>query len=236
MERLAAKSFANEFRRVSVRAARAFEQDGKVGVAVALSDHADALEKIMTLTMRRALMTFGSRVESDAKSHRILLEVKDGRSEFSRRAEQYILHNAAGKVRRVAETTQRQIARIIAAGEEEGLAATAIAKSLRTKYPRLLGALRSVVIARTEVHAAANAASHEAIEAYDLEKQVKKQWVSAEDDRTRDTHLEADGQVVEYDELFIVGGAELEFPGDPAGPPEEIINCRCIPIYITPEP
>jgi hypothetical protein len=32
---------------------------------------------------------------------------------------------------------------------------------------------------------------------------------------------------IPVDEPFIVGGAELMYPGDPAGPPEETINCRC---------
>jgi hypothetical protein len=29
------------------------------------------------------------------------------------------------------------------------------------------------------------------------------------------------------DQPFIVGGEALQFPGDPAGSPEMVINCRC---------
>ena len=29
------------------------------------------------------------------------------------------------------------------------------------------------------------------------------------------------------DEAFDVGGAQLQFPGDPDGPAEEVCNCRC---------
>lgn len=50
---------------------------------------------------------------------------------------------------------------------------------------------------------------------------------STEDHRTRTTHRAADGQRVALASPFIVGGAELMFPGDPSGPPQETIQCRC---------
>lgn len=55
----------------------------------------------------------------------------------------------------------------------------------------------------------------------------RQRWVSRRDGRVRPTHVEADGQTVAAGELFIVGGYGMRFPGDPAGPPGERINCRC---------
>lgn len=63
----------------------------------------------------------------------------------------------------------------------------------------------------------------------------KKQWLSAHDQRTRDSHRVADGQVVAVDDSFIVGTAALDFPGDPTGPAEEVINCRCTMLFPMPE-
>jgi hypothetical protein len=37
------------------------------------------------------------------------------------------------------------------------------------------------------------------------------------------------------DEKFKVGDAELMFPGDPEGPADEVINCRCAVGYIVDE-
>jgi hypothetical protein len=37
------------------------------------------------------------------------------------------------------------------------------------------------------------------------------------------------------DEPFTVGGASLMYPGDPAGPAEEVINCRCCVGFIVDE-
>lgn len=56
----------------------------------------------------------------------------------------------------------------------------------------------------------------------------KKMWISAKQGgRTRQEHWDADGQVVDYDKPFIVGGEELMYPGDPAGSAWNTINCLC---------
>lgn len=57
---------------------------------------------------------------------------------------------------------------------------------------------------------------------------LNKVWMATGDGRTRDWHLDMDGQEVGLDEAFIDGnGEELEYPGDPGGPPESVYNCRC---------
>ncbi len=43
----------------------------------------------------------------------------------------------------------------------------------------------------------------------------------------RESHLAAHGQVVDIDEPFLVGGERLMYPRDPAGSPENTINCGC---------
>lgn len=54
-----------------------------------------------------------------------------------------------------------------------------------------------------------------------------KVWISTMDDRTRPTHRDADQQRTLLSEPFRVGGAPLLFPGDPNGPADEVIQCRC---------
>ena len=53
-----------------------------------------------------------------------------------------------------------------------------------------------------------------------------QEWMATPDDRTRPSHRDADGQQVEVGEFFDVGGAKMEYPGDPAGG-DESWNCRC---------
>lgn len=94
---------------------------------------------------------------------------------------------------------------------------------------------RATTIARTEVISASNAGALAQMESLAPEvKPVAKTWLATEDSRTRPTHRAADGQnVIGLDTNFTVGGASLEFPGDPHGPPQEIINCRCTILWIT---
>lgn len=54
---------------------------------------------------------------------------------------------------------------------------------------------------------------------------VMKQWDATLDGRTRPSHARIDGEIRETDEKHSNG---LMFPGDPSGPAEEVIFCRCV--------
>ena len=54
---------------------------------------------------------------------------------------------------------------------------------------------------------------------------MKKQWMATLDSTTRDSHAIADGQIVGTKDTFHLMHGELEYPGDPAGPPSEVYNC-----------
>ena len=88
---------------------------------------------------------------------------------------------------------------------------------------------RARLIAVTEVNRAGNAGAlaagfqNQRIEGTPL----FKRWLDSSDRRVRPTHRKADGQQVPLEQPFIVGGFPLMFPGDPTGPPEEVIGCRC---------
>lgn len=56
----------------------------------------------------------------------------------------------------------------------------------------------------------------------------RKRWLSRDDERTRPTHVAADGQVQPLHQAFQVGGYPLRFPHDPLGPAAEVMNCRCV--------
>ena len=61
---------------------------------------------------------------------------------------------------------------------------------------------------------------------------MKKQWMATLDSTTRDSHVMADGQVVGTKDTFHLMHGELEYPGDPAGPPAEVYNCRCTMVAV----
>lgn len=56
---------------------------------------------------------------------------------------------------------------------------------------------------------------------------LQKRWDTERDARVRVSHRDVDGQVRDLGMPFYVDGFPLLFPGDPIGPPETVINCRC---------
>lgn len=84
--------------------------------------------------------------------------------------------------------------------------------------------------ARTGMTAAENLGRNEGY--HDIKEKgvpCRFQWSATHDNRTRDTHILLDGTYQDDDGLFGVGiiDTPIEYPGDPAGDPEEIYNCRC---------
>ena len=63
---------------------------------------------------------------------------------------------------------------------------------------------------------------------------TKKRWITELDDKVRFTHTLVEGETVDIDGLFLVGGSFMRFPKDaeydPA--PQEVVNCRCTVDYL----
>lgn len=79
--------------------------------------------------------------------------------------------------------------------------------------------------ARTMVTGAENAGRQDSYE--ELAEQgviQKKVWIATPDDRTRESHIELDGEEVDINAEF---SNKLMYPGDPSGDPSEVYNCRC---------
>lgn len=108
-------------------------------------------------------------------------------------------------------------------GMQAGESITEIRQRL-TKTTDLAGP-QAEVIARTEIIGASNAGSFAEMKATGLK--ADKEWIATEDRRTRPSHEIVDGSWKSIDEAFIVGGYAMLYPHDPAGPPQEVINCRC---------
>ena len=98
----------------------------------------------------------------------------------------------------------------------------------RVREELAVSTTRARTIARTEVISASNAGAFAQARLLDASiRPVSKTWLATNDSRTRLTHRSADGQTVAMDDPFNVGVANMEFPGDPTGPAQEVINCRC---------
>lgn len=91
----------------------------------------------------------------------------------------------------------------------------------------------ATLVARTSVIDAANKGSIETARASGLAMQ--KEWMATPDRRTRPTHRAADGQRVDLNAKFTVGGWPADHPGSAELPDSERRLCRCAIGYVIPD-
>lgn len=128
-------------------------------------------------------------------------------------------------------TQENAVTRIIEDGLMEGLPVPTIAKNISAATG--FGFARARMIARTEATRASALGAQQAYSQAAAEGiNVRKQWLSARDDKVRDSHADLDGYTVGVNEPFISeSGAEAEGPAQ-FGEPSEDINCRCVVIPV----
>lgn len=124
-------------------------------------------------------------------------------------------------MRTINKTTVKELKRQFEESLANGEGREKLIKRIENTYDGI-NKSRAALIARTEVH---NATQYGTIEGYRQSGLTTKIWVAVGDLYTRDTHAGVDGEERPIDMPFSNG---LMFPGDPNGPAEEVINCRCV--------
>ena len=110
---------------------------------------------------------------------------------------------------------------LLTEGYQSGKGINYVANLLTRRFDQLT-TWEAKRIARTEIHNSHNTAVMDTYQELGVEYTM---WISAGDDgRTRDSHLEVDGEIIPVGGTYSNG---LKYPGDTDGPIEEWINCRC---------
>jgi hypothetical protein len=228
IDRRFAPLWAKEIARASYAAAASVEQTGAVGAMV---DHAAAVRDLMHRQSEVSIRMFAGPMLADMpKGSAPDLERKDFSAIIAKFALAYIMQEAIRrKIVAISDTTRGRIIEQVSEGFTQGLGNAATAKLIRDAVP-IIARARSQTIARTETHGAANYGAIESAKTSRLT--LQKYWIAAEDERTRIEHANMHGTQVAMDAAFDFGDYRLMFPGDPAGPPEGIINCRCVLAYV----
>jgi SPP1 gp7 family putative phage head morphogenesis protein len=147
----------------------------------------------------------------------------------------------------ILQTTQDDLRKLLIQANDEGFTIDEMRRQIQANFeryvtlgfePRLteqemewfterLPKYRAEMIARTESMRASGEATNELYKAWGIVEQ--KEWLSAQDDRVRPAHVQADGQIVDFEEPFIVMNERLMFPRDTSlgASPENVIQCRC---------
>lgn len=128
----------------------------------------------------------------------------------------------------VGQTSAQEIMAVIRAGTLGNLSLDEMARLVsQAVYGEERLDWRSRMIARTE------AAGAMAQGSWDQARQsgifVTKEWVTFQDNRVRDSHLDCMAQgPIPMDQPFANG---LQYPFQPGAPADEVINCRCVLAY-----
>lgn len=145
----------------------------------------------------------------------------------------YLEAEGGAMVTAITETVLKDLRRVLTAGIEEGLGMDALARRLADEWPDVTAA-RALRIVRTEVIAASNWGAQKGAErtAEEFGLELEREWLATSDGRVRDEHADADGQRRGMAEPFSVGGYAADYPGDPALPASQRVNCRCALAFV----
>lgn len=192
-----------------------------------------------------SIEAFGGRVVTQGKAKGLILEVKSFAEFFQRLAEEWIAAEAIRqRISNVVNTTRAVIIDRISRGQAAGEGVDVIARGLRDAVPEL-SRTRSALIARTELHGAANYGANGAAISTGL--RLRKEWVSVHDHRTRRIsgrdpaefdHWSMDGQTVDMDQPFLMPWTKspleplrIMYPGEAGHPGGATIACRCSTVH-----
>lgn len=148
----------------------------------------------------------------------------------------HVLRNALILAALLTRTSENEVTMVISNGLFSGLTKDDIVDKINEQLVEIRSELRAEIVAESTIHGELEYGAIEETKVFAEENNfvLKKEWIHhpEESNKPRESHAEADGQTVEVDDSFIVDGEELEFPGDPNGSPENIINCHCTTIFV----
>ena len=135
-------------------------------------------------------------------------------------SEENLLERTYNMSQRTLARITNDINTIITEGYTSGKGLNVVANMLTRRFDQL-ETWEARRIARTEIH---NSHNQGVMRIYHEVGVSYTQWIAADDDRTRESHAEINGEIIPFGEKYSNG---LEYPGDTSGDIEEWINCRC---------
>lgn len=177
------------------------------------------LEDAKKDSTRRTTQMYTSAVEEGAKSFLEAANISIDFDLLTQPAKDFLLKKRMEIGDIIDTPLYDQVRGALVNGMNEGASVDRIAEMVLEVFD--VNRSRARRIARTEIAQAFNFGRYAAMDAAGVEK---IEWLSARDDRVRDSHEEVDGDVITLGDQFKNG---LRYPSDPEGPAEEVVNCRC---------
>lgn len=119
----------------------------------------------------------------------------------------------------VSNNIRKRVRKVVAVGISEGDPVRKLAQRIREQFK--FEQSRALTTARTEMSQSFVGGRFNAMKQNGVKRHT---WLASRDQRVRDTHARVNRTTVAIGKNFANG---VRYPGDFAGPPEEVINCRC---------
>ena len=209
-ERLAQLKLLSTFERpLTKKVSKIIASQGKTAAAYYTVHKTVTSEALIQhkLLFKQTLIASYTRVIT-AFANRIRRSVKDDSSSFEAVMKNWLVHRALETIDDIDDTTLEMIRTAIKHGVEQGWGVNQIAKTIVDATSVEVNTARAKVIARTEMHTASQEGQLQAAKSTKI-KGLTKTWTAALDNRTRETHSDADGQTVDIDDDFTVGGESI---------------------------
>lgn len=131
------------------------------------------------------------------------------------------------------KATRERVAGYIEKNTEAGGSVSDLAELIEEDKSGVFSETRAWTVARTEATGALNGgqwvARQQLIEDGVV---VGEEWISTEDDATREDHVDANGQKIKAGDRFKVGSETARYPGDPELSAGNRVNCRCTSVSL----
>jgi len=240
-----AKALEQDFNDAALKIAKAYDSTSdqrlrEFAIERAIDESMAEMSNTLRKFIQATVFDFGRRVFQDAKHQNLMMETKQNEKTWEQWAQRFINTRTANAITHIRGTTKkivREKVRELTARAIEGEELD-FAGELQSEFKNLSES-RAILIARTEVTMASNSATHESVKALEIPN-LKKEWVSADDERVRDggkdgtgpNHMNMNGIKIPMDEPFSVPPDDtMDYPGDPNGSAGNVINCRCVLTY-----
>jgi hypothetical protein len=211
------------------QAAKEYSSNGHPPTHVFVT-HRNRVKGLIEDHYRRTIPVFSKLALGQIKSRRV--EKKAAQTIYESLVAQWISKESLRKSQLIADTDRDDVINAISAGVDEGLGTEEIARNIRQVSD--MTPFRAATVARTETQAAASFGSIESVREAERQLDVKmlKSWLPTLDNRTRPEHAAMAGsEAIPLDAKFVVGGEEMDRPGDTSASSENVINCRCALAY-----
>lgn len=232
------KVWRKESAKVSEVASKSTAADFERLVGQAIDSMRPEMESVMVANTRRIMKSFGADVLAAGKDFGQVVETKDSQTRFDSFVSEYVDDYVGEKIVGIYQTSRERVLGKLrklfkeSATEGSDLTPSRLIKEVQSVYHDF-NAKRSFTIVRTETGNASNTSLRKAADS--LGVPLKKVWIAEMSERTRDSHRAMHEAVADLDEKYIVpspsGDVEMDGPGDPSGPPEEVINCLCVNVF-----